>query len=153
MVGLSTEESKRATQLRKHVSDVTDRHSWAEVSLSIMLLSTRFSPNNNNTGQARLVWNRPWKDILMQGKYLKSKETLISMQNMLWYGCKKIVWNNFFTKHHNHTIQFCNIYIFECQWNFGDDGETEFEFNSNSATLVISTAREYYILDSHVEHL
>ena len=145
MVGLSTEESKRATQLRKYVSDVTDRHSWAEVSLSIMLLSTRFSPNNNNTGQARLVWNRPWKDILMQGKYLKSKETLISMQNMLWYGCKKIVWNNFFTKHHNRTIQFCNIYIFECQWNFGDDGETEFKFNSNSATLVISTAREYFL--------
>ena len=81
----------------------------------------------------------------MQGKYLKSKETLISMQNMLWYGCKKIVWNNFFTKHHNRTIQFCNIYIFECQWNFGDDGETEFKFNSNSATLVISTAREYFL--------
>ena len=56
------------------------------------------------------------------------------------------------TKHHNHT-EFCNIYIFECQWNFGDDGETEFKFNSNSATLVISTAREYYILDSHVQQL
>ena len=149
MVGLSTEESKRATQLRKYVSDVTDRHSWAEVSLSIMLLWTRLSPNNN-TGQARLVCN-------MKGYF----DASIWNQRNHWYWCKiccdmdakKLYAIIFFTKHHNHTIQFCNIYIFECQWNFGDDGETEFKFNSNSATLVISTAREYYILDSHVEHL
>ena len=59
MVGLSTEESKRATQLGKYVSDVTDRHSWAEVSLSIMLLWTimiQVKPDWFKTGHERIFW-------------------------------------------------------------------------------------------------
>ena len=140
MVRLSTEESKRATQLRKYVSDVTDRHSWAEVSLSIMLLWTimiQVKPDWFKTGHERIFWCKG--SIWNQRKH--------------WYRCKiccdmdarKLYEIIFSTKHHNRTIQFCNIYIFECQWNFGDDGETEFKFNSNSATLVISTAREYFL--------
>ena len=76
----------------------------------------------------------------------------------------EIIWNQYLLKYmrfHDMTLSACNrnimakiiqtfikycaVAVLQCQWNFGDDVETQFKFNSKSVTLVIST-REYYEL-------
>ena len=83
--------------------------------------------------------------------------------NMIWMQQKlyeiNIYWNicvfhdmtlsacnrNIMTKIIQTFTKYCAVAVLQCQWNFGDDVETQFKFNSKSVTLVIST-REYYEL-------